>query len=99
MKFIYSLNAATVFDGNPENYFDCSTEHAERATRARKLSSHEILFDNMTIPAFPQERFLANDRKENRFINCMVKKILKAANFRGFQAKEDADALIVQKAI
>nr|XP_018912069.1 PREDICTED: uncharacterized protein LOC109040547 [Bemisia tabaci] len=98
VKAHYSADSMVIFDGYPENAIERNTKHVERMQRERKKMSLDILFNESMVPTVSQEKFLANSKNKNRLIR-MMKNHLEAEGIQVLQAVEDADTLIVNKAI
>lgn len=98
VKSHYGSSVTVVFDGYPENVTDQSTKFTERSRREKKNSSVNIIFDADMTPPIAQEKFLGNSKNKNRLIGMLTRHFV-SENIQVFQAKEDADTLIVRKAI
>jgi hypothetical protein len=90
----FGSNAVIVFDGYEMGPSTKDHEHSRRATK----SSPDVVFDSKMIAYRNQGAFLSNNRNKAQFVIHLIE------SFRGegylvHQAHDDADTLIVEKAI
>lgn len=99
VKSNYRSDSITiVFDGYPEDVAEKSIKSAERARRARAMSSSSVIFQEHATATMPKDRFLLNDHNKKRLISMLTKKLIDEG-IHVKQAVEDADTLIVSTAM
>lgn len=90
----FGLSAVIVFDGYETGPSIKDHEHSRRAAK----SSPDIVFD-CNIPAYKnQGAFLSNSRNKAQFVAFLITS-LQIKGYTVYQAKDDADTLIVEKAL
>ena len=87
-------SAIIVFDGYPSK----STKDMTHQRRMKGLASTTVTFTEAMPLTMKKAQFLSNKENKQRFINMLSEKLVET-NIRTYQASEDADLLIVQKAV
>ncbi len=87
-------SALVVFDG----YSSKSTKDMTHRRRMKGLASTTVTFTETMQLTMKKAQFLSNTENKQRFINMLSAKLVES-NCRTHQASEDANLLIVKKAV
>ncbi|XP_072153362.1 uncharacterized protein [Bemisia tabaci] len=93
----YGLECLIVFDGYEHNAD--STKSAERCRRYSLKKCPDLMFSEDTPLTLAQDLFLSNEKNKARLICLLSKHLTTGSQIKVYQAEDDADTLIVNKAI